>query len=308
MNDFPTDNLSPLDPSGFVISETDPQALKQYHEQGYVVFPGLLGDELTRELRDVMARVEASAVGLTEDNAVFDFEPDHTPETPRIQRIKKPNRVDPFFRALAANPRIMGLVSQLIGPNIRLNHAKINMKSARVGSSLEWHQDWAFAPHSNMDTCVVSVMIDECVPMNGPLLVVPGTHQGPLLEHHKDGRFVGAIVEDGDRRPDYNQSAALLGPAGTISIHHPMIVHGSDSNRSGAPRRILFLEYAAADAWPLFYHVDWDEYESRMVAGKSNSEVRLTDVHVKLPFPNHTSGSIYKTQTALASRFFGVES
>ncbi|MCQ9154947.1 phytanoyl-CoA dioxygenase family protein [Acidomonas methanolica] len=286
------------------MDDQDANALRHYHEHGYVVFPELLESSLVDELHAVMARIEGAAVGLSEDDAVFDFEPDHRPDAPRIQRIKKPNRVDPFFRRLSAHPRIMGLVSQLIGPNIRLNHAKINMKSARVGSSLEWHQDWAFAPHTNMDTCVVSVMIDACVPTNGPLLVVPGSHNGPLLEHHKDGQFAGAVVEEGDLKPDYSRSTPLLGPVGTISIHHPMIVHGSDSNRSGAPRRILFLEYAAADAWPLFYHVDWSEYDSRLVAGHGDSAVRMERVPVKLPFPNHTTGSIYKTQAALSSRFF----
>jgi len=278
--------------------------LAHYHDKGYVVAPSLLSAEETAELRALTDRVEAAAVGLTEDNAVYDFEAGHTPEVPRIQRIKKPNRVDPFYRGLAAHPRILSLVSSLIGPNIRLNHSKINMKTARVGAALEWHQDWAFAPHTNMSTCVVSVMIDPCVEENGPVLVVPGTHRERLLEHHVDGRFVGAVVDDGLAMPDYGSAQALLGPAGTVAIHHPMAVHGSAANRSGAPRRILFLEYAATDAFPLFYHVDWDEYDGRIVSGPPTSLARLEPVYVKLPFPNHTSGSIFKTQSALGTRFF----
>jgi ectoine hydroxylase-related dioxygenase (phytanoyl-CoA dioxygenase family) len=134
--------------------------------------------------------------------------------------------------------------------------------------------------------------------------VVPGSHQERLFEHHADGRFVGAIVDDGLPMPSYQAAEPLLGPAGSVAIHHPMAVHGSAANRSGAPRRILFLEYAASDAFPLFYHVDWDEYDGRIVSGPATSLARLEPVYVKLPFPNHTSGSIYKTQTALASRFF----
>ena len=278
--------------------------LDHYDARGYVVAPALLTPAETAELRALTDRIEASAVGLAEDNAMFDFEPGHTPEAPRIQRIKKPNRVDPFYRALASHPKILSLVSSLIGPNIRLNHSKINMKTARVGAALEWHQDWAFAPHTNMSTCVVSVMIDECVDQNGPVLIVPGTHKERLLDHHADGRFVGAIVEDGAAMPDYESAEPLLGPAGSVAIHHPMAVHGSAANRSGSPRRILFLEYAATDAFPLFYDVDWDEYDGRIVSGQPTSLARLQPVYVKLPFPNHTSGSIYKTQSALASRFF----
>lgn len=278
--------------------------LAHYKSEGYVVAPSLLDAAETAELRALTDRVEASAIGLTENNAMFDFEDGHTPEHPRIQRIKKPNRIDPFYRALAAHPRILSLVSSLIGPNIRLNHTKINMKTALVGAALEWHQDWAFAPHTNMSTCVVSVMIDACVEQNGPVLVVPGTHSNRLLEHHVDGRFVGAVVDDGGPMPAYNTAKALLGPAGSVAIHHPLTVHGSAANRSGAPRRILFLEYAASDAFPLFYHVDWEEYDGRIVSGPPTSLARLEPVHVKLPFPNHTAGSIFKTQSALGTRFF----
>lgn len=278
--------------------------LAHYHSQGYVVAPSLLDAAETAELRMLTDRIEASAIGRSENDAIFDFEDGHTPDAPRIQRIKKPNRIDPFYRALAAHPRILSLVSSLIGPNIRLNHSKINMKTALVGAALEWHQDWAFAPHTNMSTCVVSVMIDACVEQNGPVLVVPASHRGRLLEHHANGRFVGAVIDDGEQMPDYNTAQALLGPAGSVAIHHPLTVHGSAANRSGAPRRILFLEYAATDAFPLFYHVDWEEYEGRIVSGPPTSRTRLEQVHVKLPFPNHTAGSIFKTQSALGTRFF----
>ena len=278
--------------------------LAHYHSRGYVVAPSLLDAAETAELRALTDRIEASAVGRSENDSMFDFEEGHTPEIPRIQRIKKPNRIDPFYRSLAAHPRILSLVSRLIGPNIRLNHSKINMKTARVGAALEWHQDWAFAPHTNMSTCVVSVMIDACVEQNGPVLVVPASHRDRLLEHHVDGRFVGAAIDDGGRMPAYDTAEALLGPAGSVAIHHPLTVHGSAANRSGAARRILFLEYAASDAFPLFYHVDWEEYDGRIVSGPPTSLARLEQVHVKLPFPNHTAGSIFKTQSALGTRFF----
>jgi ectoine hydroxylase-related dioxygenase (phytanoyl-CoA dioxygenase family) len=281
-------------------------ALAAYAERGYVVLPSFLTAAETAELRAVTDRIEASALGVEQDNQVFDFESGHTPDAPKIQRIKKPNRVDPYYRALAAHSRLINIVSRIIGPDIRLNHSKINMKTARVGAALEWHQDWAFAPHSNMSTCVVSVMIDACHDENGPVLVVPGSHRGRLLEHHLDGVFVGAVIDDGGDMPDYATAEALLGAAGSIAIHHPMAVHGSAANRSGAPRRILFLEYAASDAWPLFYHVDWDEYNSRIVAGQPTSAVRAEPSVIKLPFPNRSSGSIYKSQAALGSRFFAT--
>lgn len=276
-----------------------------YQRDGYAIAPGLLSGEDLIQLRAVTDRVAAGAQGLSEETSVFDFEDGHRPEAPQIQRIKKPHRVDPFYFDLAKHPAILAMIARLIGtPDIRLNHSKINMKAARAGSSLEWHQDWAFAPHTNMATCVASVMIDDCFIENGAMQVLPGSHHGPLLEHHDDERyFVGAIAPD-TANLDFSRAASLVGPAGTVAFHHPMTIHGSGANRSGAPRRILFLEYAASDAWPLFYHVDWTDYNGRIVSGPQTSLVRLEPSAVKLPFPTRTAGSIYKTQSTLGKRYF----
>jgi hypothetical protein len=83
-----------------------------------------------------------------------------------------------------------------------------------------------------------------------------------------------------------------------------MTIHGSGTNMSGDPRRILFLEYAAADAYPMFYSVDWDEYQSRMVAGGAGPSIRVEANPVKLPVPSPAGSSIYKIQAKLAQRHF----
>lgn len=278
--------------------------MQQYEEHGYALVPGLLSPEEIQQLRATTDALAAQAVGMSEENSVFDFEQGHTPAAPVIQRIKKPHRVDPLYMALAKHPKILGFVQRVIGENVRLSHTKINMKSARVGSPLEWHQDWAFAPHTNMSTCVASVMIDDASLENGAMQVVAGSHQGPLYEHHDGNQIFTGAMDSRRDAIDMNKTASLVGPAGTVAFHHPLTIHGSGANRSGAERRILFLEYAASDAWPLFYNVDWDEYNSRLVAGPMTSEVRTESNYIKLPFPTPAGSSIYKTQANARTRFF----
>ncbi len=276
--------------------------ISAYREHGYAMMPEFFTPEETAQLRAVTAQVEAEAAGLTENTPVFDFEPSHTAENPKIQRIKKPNRVDVFFDALSRHEKLLAVIGREIGVNIRLNHTKINMKYPQVGSPLEWHQDWAFAPHTNMDTIVASVFIDDCHEANGPLTVIPGSHKLGLLDHHDEEGFVGAIGAD-NPGVDFSKSVSLLGKAGTVALHHPLTVHGSATNSSGDSRRILFYEYAATDAYPLFYPVEWGEYNARIVAGPETSVARLAPVYVKLPYPAPGS-SIYKTQARLRARFF----
>ncbi len=83
-----------------------------------------------------------------------------------------------------------------------------------------------------------------------------------------------------------------------------MTMHGSGANRSGRQRRILFLEYAASDAFPLFYDVDWDEYNARLLSGPATSEVRTEPNVIKLPFPSRAGSSIYKAQAHARARYF----
>jgi len=274
-----------------------------YRANGYVIVHDLLDPAEVEALRAVTDRIEAAAEG-PEETPVYDF--DTAPDgRVTIQRIKKPHRVDPFYwEQMAKHPKILAVLAALIGPDIRLSHSKINMKAANGGAALEWHQDWAFAPHTHMGTCVASVMIDGARPENGAMQVLAGSHLGPLIEHHgEDGYFSGALDPEG---PDvhFENAAPLVGPAGTIAFHHPLTIHGSGVNTSGDPRRILFLEYAAADAFPMFYAVDWPEYEGRMVAGESGPGVRIEPSPIKLPFPTRAGSSIYKIQAGLKSRFF----
>ena len=280
------------------------QIVEHYDSHGYALVEGLLSPDEVTALKAATDRISAEAMGIGSETSVFDFEEGHTPEAPRIQRIKKPHRVDPFYNAMARHPAILAVIRRIIGENVRLSHSKINMKAARLGSPLEWHQDWAFAPHTTMATCVASVMMDDADIENGAMQALRGSHSGPLLEHHDDDNyFVGAIAP-GTSGMDVSAAAPFEGPAGTVAFHHPLTIHGSGANVSGRERRILFLEYAAADAFPLFYSVDWDEYNSRIVAGVATSEVRVEPNHIKLPFPSRAGSSIYKLQAGVKSKFF----
>ena len=97
------------------------------------------------------------------------------------------------------------------------------------------------------------VFLDDVDADNGCTMVIPGSHSGPVYDHHTDGLFVGGmdVVAGAAAGCDFASAAGICGPAGTVSVHHVRAVHGSDHNRSRRPRRLLFIECVAADAWPL---------------------------------------------------------
>ena len=178
------------------------------------------------------------------------------------------------------------------------------MKSAGYGSPVEWHQDWAFYPHTNDDVLATGIYLDDCDLANGPLMVVPGSHHGPTHDHHADGRFCGAFdpVASG---VDVAKAVPLMGPAGSMTIHHARLVHGSALNTSNRTRRLLLHEYTAADAWPLMGVADFDEFNARMVLGEPGVEPRIRPAPVRMPLPaaDH-QGSIYENQRGSGRRFF----
>ena len=286
-----------------VISDAQAEA---YRGRGFVVVDDVYSPDEVARMCAVLDEIVDAARGVRTHDSVYDLEPSHSPERPRLRRIKTPWRVHPLFREMVEHPRLIAVLTRLIGPALRLHGGKINLKSAEYGSSVEWHQDWAFYPHTNDDLLAVGVMLDDMTPDNGPLLVIPGSHRGPTWDHHQDGRFAGAI-EPQECDLDFSAAELVTGRAGACSFHHVRAVHGSAQNTSGRDRRLLLYEVAAADAWDLQGLIEgsWDAHRENMIAGEPTVEPRIASAPVRLPFPGaERGGSIYENQSVLRNRFF----
>ena len=245
---------------------------------------------------------------MTESNDRLDLEDSHSPDNPRIRRIKLPHRISPVMDDLLRSDHILAPVRDLIGPDVRLHTTKLNLKSAGYGAAIEWHQDFAFYPHTNDDVLAVGVLIDDMVEENGPLMVFPGTHKGEIFDHHANGVFAGAM-DLAANGLDMGRAVQLTGPAGSISIHHGHIVHGSALNTSARDRRMLFYEMMAADAFPVMGSMtkfdSIEEYDARMLCGQPTLTPRLKDVSVRIPQPQPAlNRSIYEIQKNTAKPAF----
>lgn len=282
------------------------QEVSAYKRDGVIVVPEVLGTEVLARMRQVVAELVAESAKTTEHTAVYDLEPGHTPADPRVRRIKAPHKVHAVFDEVVRSPRVIAILKALLGPGLRLHNSKLNMKSARYGSPVEWHQDWAFYPHTNDDVLAVGVLLDDTDLSNGPMLVTPGTHTGPVFNHHdSEGRFAGMIDPD-DIRSEIARAVPCMGRAGSMSFHHARALHGSALNTSDRPRNLLLYEVAASDAWPLLgLRKDWADFESEMLAGEPVLQPRTRELPVRLPFPPPLrSGSIYETQSVSTKGYF----
>jgi phytanoyl-CoA hydroxylase len=279
-----------------------------YRENGFLVVKDVLPAEDVTELRRVTDEFVEKARFVREHNEVYDLEPTHSAQEPRVRRIKTPHSQHAIYDKVMRHPNLLSVLQKLVSPAVRFDTSKLNIKAANYGAAVEWHQDWAFYPHTNDDLCAVGVMMDDCAIENGPLLCVPGSHKGPVYDHHADGVFCGAM-DPGAVDVDFSKAVPCTGPAGSISIHHARTIHGSAVNTSTRSRRLLLFQYRAADAWPLVgtSQLAWDAWQQLLLCGKDDPVApRLTNVPVRLPLPPaRHQGSIYENQRALKNSYFG---
>jgi ectoine hydroxylase-related dioxygenase (phytanoyl-CoA dioxygenase family) len=173
-----------------------------------------------------------------------------------------------------------------------------------VGSPVEWHQDLAFHPHSNDNLLAVGIAFDDCSLVNGCLLVIPGSHTGPVLDHHQDGYFVGA-VDVKAHGIDVEHATPVKMKAGSIEIHHVRMLHGSAPNTSPNPRRLLLFDMAAADAFPIGLPIgDLDAYNAQIVRGTPQEPRTADQPPVRMPLPVRKAGTIYEIQAQMRESAF----
>ena len=279
-----------------------------YREQGYLTVPDALDLGTVERLSSIVAQWTIDASGVSESDVFFDLEDSHQASDPRVRRFKRPVRNHPEFNALARSDAVLDLISPLIGDAIRISPTdnKINIKAPEYGAAVEWHQDWAFYPYTNDDLLAIGVALDDCAEENGPLMVIPGSHKGPVHDHHTNGVFCGAI-DPATSGIDFSQAVPLTGRRGTMTIHHARTIHGSALNTSANPRRFLLIMFAAADAWPLLGVSDLEDFNSDMARGETTLVPRMTEVPVRIPLPPpELNGSIYERQSFLENKYFEV--
>jgi ectoine hydroxylase-related dioxygenase (phytanoyl-CoA dioxygenase family) len=283
------------------------QQIASYNENGYLLVENVVTPDQLARMRDIALDFIDKSRKVTVSDDVFDLDEGHSAATPKLTRVKLPHKQHPYFWEVAKNSGITQVLRQLLGPNVLLQTSKLNTKAPGGGAAVEWHQDWAFYPHTNDNILACGLMLEDVDLANGPLQVIPGSHRGPVLSHNnKDGVFCGA-VDPAD--PDFHAKKAvtLTGKAGSMTVHHARTLHGSAPNRSDRARLILFYECLAADAWPLvgaaayFQRFGTQEFladlQARTIIGQPSLSPRMEALPVRLPLPPAPdAGSIFKTQ------------
>jgi len=162
-------------------------------------------------------------------------------------------------RAIAEDPRVVGLASNLVGAPAFPVRGILFDKTPETNWALGWHQDTKIAvagraevegydgwstkegvdhvrpPHRILVGMVaLRIHLDDCGPENGPLQVSPGTHRLGMIPKAD----VDLAVRD-------NGSVSLSVPRGGLIAMHPLTLHGSPRATSPRHRRVIHIEFAS---------------------------------------------------------------
>ncbi|MGB0785942.1 MAG: phytanoyl-CoA dioxygenase family protein [Alphaproteobacteria bacterium] len=272
------------------------QQIDKFWQDGVLLVPNAVDEpQLTKLRSQVNAWVDESRqhlddYGVTIDGRPrFDLQPGHNADAPALRRVQSPEEVSEVFADTMRNARTVDYCADLIGPNLRFHHGKINSKMPGSATQIKWHQDFPFEPMTNDDMVTCLLFIDEVTLENGPLEILPGTHKGPLFSHWQNGVFVGA-VDDSIIAPHRPKIQKCTGEAGTVCLMHARLLHGSAPNLSKTPRTLYITTYYAEDAIELSPNHLPSSLTHELVRGEVSGRVRCTPYDMELPaVPEATS-------------------
>ena len=267
-----------------------------FWRNGVIVAEDAVTPEQLAGLREVFDGWVAESRAYSEDygetvdgRARFDLQPGHSAERPGLRRVQSPEEVSSVFASVMREAATVDMVADLIGPNLRFHHGKVNSKLPGTATEVKFHQDFPFQPMSNDDIITCLLFLDDVTLENGPLDVVPGSHLGPLYSHWHGGRFTGAVAEE-VRAEVSTRSVPCTGKAGAVCLMHSSLLHGSAPNLSSGPRTLYITTYYAEDAVELSPNALPSTLTHELVRGEVTGRVRCSSYEMQLPeIPEGTS-------------------
>jgi hypothetical protein len=162
---------------------------------------------------------------VTKSDAVWDLEPDHRPEAPRLRRVSAPVDQHPVYWDYVSQSIVGDVVADLVGPDVKFHHSKLNFKWAKGGEVVKWHYDISFWPHTNYSPLTVGTYIYDTTMEMGPVGIIPKSHLGDTMytQYDETGK-VGGLPVTGGRGEDRSQEGGLPHRAGRLA-HAPQLPH-----------------------------------------------------------------------------------
>jgi phytanoyl-CoA hydroxylase len=216
----------------------------QFEQQGYLVVEDLIDPTWLRQIQEETADLHEQMANDPPEGVHLSWEHEVDPTIHRrIKQLMHAEVVSPALNRLVRSSEVLDLIEALMGPDISFYHCKLLMKAAQGGTVTPWHQDYSYWVDQDNRPLMLNCMlqIDASTPDNGCLQVVPGSHKRGLMKHDREGK-VFALFLPGYFQPREDAVPVPLS-AGSAIFFGPLLIHGSDANRSDHDRRAVTIAY-----------------------------------------------------------------
>jgi ectoine hydroxylase len=241
-----------------------------YFADGYLLVERAIDETWLRRLRAATQELAERSRNVTKSDSVFDLEPNHRPDAPRLRRVSNPVEQHPVFWEYCTQSVLPDIVADLVGPDVKFHHSKLNFKWKSGGEEVKWHYDISFWPHTNYSPLTVGTYLYDCGMEQAPLAVMPGSHKiEPMLsQYDAKGNWTGCLSEADVAKLDLSRMVYLPGPAGSLTIHNCRTLHYSARNDSDLGRPLLLYTMTSADAFPYTVNPIKPKHDQYIVRGK----------------------------------------
>ena len=200
--------------------------LDSYNKYGFVIIRNVLGRGLLEEINNHIDWLIKKNPGI---------------ETEKIGHWLISN--DPFWIKFLSDVNLLHVAEAFIGPDIALFAADYICKKPLQGKGVIWHQDGNYWPLDPMNVITIWFAVTKSNSENGCVRMIPGSHNKGL-HRHSDKEIENHILNpiDSDFINEKNAYDIELYP-GDISVHHPLLIHGSNPNKSNNWRKGGSIQY-----------------------------------------------------------------
>jgi ectoine hydroxylase len=238
--------------SGAYASALSEEQLGGYERDGFLLLDDVFSEHEVRAMLDEIQRMgsDPSIMGL--DEAITE------PGSDAVRSIFRVHALSDMLGRLARDPRLIHVARQILGSEVYMHQSRVNMKPGFKGKEFYWHSDFETwhvedgMPRMRALSC--SVLLTDNNVCNGPLMLVPGSHQQFIScqgktpdEHYKhslkqqeygvpDPLSLQLLVEQGGIQ-------AMTAKAGSVVFFDCNTMHGSNGNISPWPRANVFMVY-----------------------------------------------------------------
>ena len=207
-----------------------------FERDGYLVLSALVEPDEIARVRDIAVRLVAARVGW-ERGDFFDLVGnDGDDRPPAMPQLLMPQRYAPELAHTGLRTAAQRIAVELLGTACVAEGEHVICKPGRTGPPTPLHQDEAFwSATTEYRSLSIWFPLLDARPDNGCLRFVPGSHLGPVLDHHS---FAGDPTNNSIEVDAPEQFAPVDAPcgAGGATVHHCRTVHGAHGNRSMEPR------------------------------------------------------------------------